>query len=242
MIITIDGLAERIEAACFAALSAEAMASGPAAADDFLLVAESLGSLGRLDDEDLLRRGLGALPRCGAAGVLLRVLPLALMSPLDRPRLRRDAQRCASLAPADEGAVVTAVAAALLAADLLRFDLDTALIRVRQSLLEEAPRALLDRLTPLPADHPLEGDEDPSLALQLAITALDRAQGVPAVLALLGDGGRPHASLTLAGTLAAAREGLAGAGDDWLETVPHRARATIIARALAAHATGERDT
>jgi len=242
VLITIDRLPERIEAACFAALTAEAAAAGPAAADDFLLVAESLGGKGRYDEEDLRRRGLGALPLCGQSGIILRVLPLALVRPLDRPRLRREAQRCASLACADEGAVVTAVAASLLAADLLRFDLHSALIRVRQSLLEEAPMALLERLTPLPPDHPLEGDDDATLALQLAITALDRAHGVPAVLALLSDGGDPRASLTLAGTLAAARDGLGGAGEEWLGAVPHRARATIIARGLAAHAEGERDT
>ncbi|MFN2569558.1 MAG: hypothetical protein ABR564_08160 [Candidatus Dormibacteria bacterium] len=242
MLITIEDLAGRIEAACFAALAAEAAASGPAAADDFLLVAESLGAGGRLDVEDLRRRGLGGLPLCGEAGILLRALPLALLSPLDRPSLRRDAQRCAALAMADEGTVVTSVAAALLTADLLRFDLDTALIRVRQSLLEEAPIGLLQRLTPLQPTQALMADEDPSSALQMAVTALDRGQGVPDVLGLLTEAPDPHASLTLGAVLAAVRDGLAGSDDSWLNAVPHRARASLIARGLAEHAVGTRDT
>jgi hypothetical protein len=236
MVITVSRLPERIEAACYGALAGESVAAGPAAADDFLLVAESLGAAGGLDQEDLLRRGLGSMPLSGEAGVLLRALPLALLHPLERPRLRREVQRCLALAGTEPGAVVTSIAAALLVADLLRFDLITALIRVRQSLLEEAPMALLDRLTPLGPEESLDGDDDPSRALQLAITALDRAEGIPSVLKALGGDHDLHVSLTLAAVLAAARDGLAGADDAWLNGVPHRARALIIARGLSGHA------
>ena len=82
--------------------------------------------------------------------------------PLDRPRLRRDAYRCAAAAGADEGTTIVCVAAALVAADLLRFDPSTTAIRVRQSLLEDAPMALLNRLTILdPETEVVEGDADP---------------------------------------------------------------------------------
>lgn len=243
MLISIDRLAERIEAACFGVLAAEAAAGGPAAADDFLHVAESLGVAGGFDEEDLRSRGMASLPLCGPPGLVARALPLALLMPLERPRLRRHAQRCVALAGPDEGAVVTAVAAALLVADLLRFDLATALLRVHQSLLEEAPSALLDRLRPLEPDTPLAGDEDPSQALRLAITALDRSRGLPGAIGALG-GADPglHTAITLAAVLAAARDGLEGTDEAWLSSVPHRARASQIARGLAERAVAERDT
>src|SRR6202023_3799079 len=113
---------------------------------------------------DLRHRGLERPSRSGSAGLLLRALPFGLLSPLDRPRLRRDAYRCVALAGADEGTAITAVAAALLIADLLRFDLATALVRVRQSLLEDAPMALLDRLRVVESGLPMDvSDPDPGL-------------------------------------------------------------------------------
>src|SRR5258708_6362940 len=81
-----------------------------------------------------------------------------------------------------EAQAMTAAAPAVLAADLTRFDLETALIRLRQTLLEEAPSALHLRLKPLSWSESPAGGEDPGSALQLAITALDRAEDVPAVI------------------------------------------------------------
>ena len=143
----IEDLPGRIEASFIGALAGEHAAGTAAGTADLVGVAESAAACGGFDDTDLRQRGLERPSRAGAAGLLLRALPFGLLSPLDRPRMRRDSYRCVALAGADEGTAVTAVAAALLIADLLRFDLETSLVRVRQSLLEDAPMALLDRLS-----------------------------------------------------------------------------------------------
>jgi hypothetical protein len=129
---------------------------------------------------------------------------------------------------------MTAVAAAVLAADLLRFDLGWCLTRLHQTLLEEAPLALLHRLQPLPPDAPLRGDGDPGAALQIAITALDRTDSVPAVLDELSVYGEElGVAFSLAGALAGARSGSSG-DRQWLADVPERVHA--VARRLAGHA------
>ena len=170
---SIEDLGGRIEAACLGALAGETAAGSAAGAADLLGVAESAAACGGFDEYDLRQRGLQRPSRSGNAGLVLRALPFGLLTPLDRPRLRRDAYRCVALAGADEGTAITAVAAAILIADLARFDLDTALVRVRQSLLEDAPMALLQRLTALPGSAELSGDPDPGIALQGAITAMN---------------------------------------------------------------------
>lgn len=111
---------------------------------DMLAVAESIAERGGLDVDDLRQRQLSAAT---GTALLLRVIPFGLATPLDRPRLRRDSYRCAAAAGADEGTALVCVAAALVAADLMRFDPVTTATRVRQSLLEDAPMALLNRLT-----------------------------------------------------------------------------------------------
>ena len=176
---------------------------------DMLAVAESIAEHGRLDLDDLRDRHLGD---AAGAALLVRVLPFGLASPLDRPRLRRDAYRCAAAAGADEGTALGSVAAALVAADLLRFDPSTTAIRVRQSLLEDAPMALLDRLVILEAQgEPPDGDGDPGAALQVALSAVEwtACAGVASVLARLGEAGRGEV-----GTLAAAFAGAAAGSCD----------------------------
>ena len=121
----IDDLPGRIEASFIGALAGEDAAGTAAGTADLVGVAELAAACGCFDDADLRQRGLERPSRAGAAGLLLRALPFGLLSPLDRPRLRRDAYRCVAMAGADEGTAVTAVAAALLIADLLRFDLAT---------------------------------------------------------------------------------------------------------------------
>jgi hypothetical protein len=222
---------ERIEAALLGALSGERAAGAPAAAGDLFEVASSIAEQHGFDDADLRRRGLDRPSQAGAAGLLLRAVAFGLVSPLDRPRMRREAFRTAMLTGADEGSAVAAVAAALLAGDLTRFDAGTAVVRVRQSLLEDAPTALLHRLAVAEPDHLPANDEDAGAALQLAITALDGADGVEAVVGrLTGEGLR--ASRSLAGALAGARDVLGEAG--WREGLPHAARAATLADALAA--------
>jgi hypothetical protein len=89
----------------------------------------------------------------------------------------------------------------------MRFDPATTAIRVRQSLLEDAPMALLDRLTILAAESEvIDGPSDPGAALQVALSALEwtACAGVAAALARLGEAGRGDA-----GTLTAALAGAA---------------------------------
>jgi hypothetical protein len=146
-VIAVPDHEQRIVAALCGAAAAsqpsdQAGASNPA--QDMLAVAESIAERGALDVDDLRQR---QLPDASGTALLLRALPFGLATPLDRPRLRRDAYRYASAAGADEGTALVCVAAALVAADLLRFDPVITAIRVRQSLLEDAPMALLNRLT-----------------------------------------------------------------------------------------------
>jgi hypothetical protein len=152
---------QRIAAAlCGAAAASPARAQNGASdpAQDMLAVAESIAERGGLDVDDLRQR---QLPDATGAALLLRALPFGLATPLDRPRLRHDAYRYASAAGADEGTVLVCVAAALVAADLLRFDPGMTAIRVRQSLLEDAPMALLNRLVILePGSELIAGHGD----------------------------------------------------------------------------------
>lgn len=202
---TISDHEGRIVASLLGAQAARRAAVRPVGADDMLAVAETLADTGEVDVDDLSLRGLDPVSEAGPAATLLRVLPFGLATPLDRPRVRREAYRHAAATGRDEGIAVACVIAALLAADLLRFDVTTTRVRVRQSLLEDAPFILLDRLIPLPEGAPLEGEEsDPGTALQLALTALERADSVAAVLEVL------PAELGVARALAGALAGVTG--------------------------------
>lgn len=229
--------AARIEATFLGALAGERAAEAPAAAGDLLEVADSIASIGGFDADDLRRRGLTGSSQAGPAGLLLRAVPFGLLAPLDRPRVRRDAYRVASLAGADEGTAVAAMATALLTADLTRFDVRTAALRVYQSLLEDAPFSLLERLRLEWSAHPPEGDDDPGTALQLALAGVLGADAVEAaVQAAAGEGRR--AATSLAGALAGAHLGAAGVDDAWRTAVPHAHRAATLAVAMAARAAG----
>lgn len=235
MIQQIDDLRGRIEAACIGALAGEAAAGTSAGAADLLGVAESAAACGGYVESDLRQRGLERPSRSGSAGLLLRALPFGMITPLQRPRLRRDAYRCVALAGADEGTAVAAVAAALLVADVMRFDLETSLIRVRQSLLEDAPLSLLDRLQITPP-HAAEGghDADAGAVLQAAIAAVAGTDSIDAAVAAAAGG--PAVALSLAGSLAGAHRGAAAAAGIHREQLPHGDRALQIAHRLADHA------
>ena len=226
-----EALPDRIRAALAGAVVGERLAQTPTGATQLLDAAESVASSNGFDGADLTQRGLDALPAAGLAALPLRAVVYGLHTPLDRPTLRRSAHRAATLGGGDPGTAMTAVAAAVLAADLLRFDLDWCLPRLHQTLLEEAPAALLQRLRPLPDGVALRGDEDPGAALQIAITALDRATTVPQVLDELRSYGEDlTVALSLAAALAGARD---GSGDDaqWMAGLP--ARVDTVAQALA---------
>ncbi len=230
----IEDLPARVEAALVGACVGEAEADAAAGAADLLGVAESLAATGSFDPEDLRKRGLERPSKSGSAGLLLRGLPFGLLTPFDRPRLRRDAYRCVSLAGADEATAITAVAVAVITADLLRFDLGSSLVRLRQSLLEDAPLALLDRFRVPPEGAASDAGQDPGAVFQAAIAALDRATGIDgAARAALASS--PVAA-GLAGALAGVRDGRESIDDERLHGVPHAERAVAIARRLAERA------
>lgn len=231
----IDDLSGRIEAACLGALAGEAAAGTSAGAADLLGVAESAAACGGFVEADLRQRGLERPSRSGAAGLLLRALPFGMITPEQRPRLRRDSYRCVALAGADEGTAVAAVAAALLVADLMRFDLETSLIRVRQSLLEDAPMSLLDRLRVVPP--PPAGavrDADAGAVLEAAISALAHTETVEGAVSAAA--GSPAVTLSLAGSLAGAHHGRGAIAGIRADELPHGDRALHIAQRLAEQA------
>jgi hypothetical protein len=201
----LSDLQQRITAAlCGAAGARSATEPGlaPDPVGDMFAVAEAIAARGVLDVDDLRH-----LSDAAGTALLLRVVPIGLATPLDRPRLRRAAYRCASAAGADEGTTLVCVATALVAADLCRFDPSTTAIRVRQSLLEDAPMALLNRLTILESQADVEaGAGDPGAVLQAALSVLDwtASAGVSSALARLGEAGRGDT-----GSLAAALAGAA---------------------------------
>lgn len=227
---TVDDLPGRIHAALIGALAGESAAGVAAGAADLLGVAESAAASGGFDEADFRRRGLERPSRSGSAGLVLRALPFGLLTPFDRPRLRRDAYRAAALAGADEGTALTGVAAAILIADLLRFELGIALVRVRQSLLEDAPMALLKRLAP-GGEAGAAADPDPGTALQGAINALDGSGGV--LESVQRASGGAVVAISLAGALAGARGGPDAITGIQVESLPHGERAASIARRLA---------
>ncbi|MGH7687224.1 MAG: hypothetical protein ACREN2_10470 [Candidatus Dormibacteria bacterium] len=244
VIAEIDDLGGRIEAACVGALAGEAAAGAAAGAADLLGVAESVSACGCFDEADLRQRGLARPSRGGSSGLLLRAVPFGLLTPLQRPRLRRDAYRCVALAGADEGTAVAAVAAALLAADLLRFDLATALIRVRQSLLEDAPMALLDQLrvgggpeAEIAPNGNGNGNGDAVAVLRAAIAAVASAETVAAAIA--ASSGHSPVAQSLAGALVGAHQGRASIAGVEAEHLPHGDRALHIAHRLAEQAQRE---
>jgi len=233
--IVVDDLDGRLHAALAGAVAGERRAGSPTGAAQLLDAAESAAA-GGFDAADLTARGLAMLPGPGIAALPLRALAYGLLTPADRPLLRRSAHRSARLAGADEGTAMTAVATAVLAADLLRFDLDWCLTRLHQTLLEEAPQALLDRLRPLPDYTPLGFDTDPGAALQIAITALHRAgPDVDAVFAELdGYGEGLTVAYSLAGALAGASSGSSALAQEWAQALPERV--ATVARALSSRA------
>lgn len=229
----IDLLPERVAAALLGAAAGEAASGTSAGTRQLLDLAEAIAERGAVEEADLVARGLDSPPATGQAGLVLRATACGLASPLDRPRLRRDAHRSARFGGGDEGTAITAVAAAVLAADLCRFDLDLALVRLRQTLLEEAPLALHARLMPLDRGTAPLCSGDPGSTLQIAITALDRAATLPeTVEEAAAYGGDIAAAVALAGVLAGARSALTGCDEDWLAAVPARDRANAVAARL----------
>jgi hypothetical protein len=233
----IEDLGARVEGALLGVCIGEASAGAPAGAADLLGVAESLAATGGFDADDLRRRGLERTSKSAAAGLLLRGLPFGLLAPRDRPRLRREAFRCVSLAGADEATAITAVAVALLTADLLRFDVGTACVRLRQSLLEDAPMALLDRFRPGVRVQLEDELHDPGGIVQSAIRGLGDARGIAGVIATMT--GTSPVAVGLAASLAGARDGLDGVDiERTRHEVAHAESAISIAHRLADRALG----
>ncbi len=214
-----------------------AITGDPELAEDLLRCAGCIVTTGGQDAEALRNAGLAVAPPAGPSGLVVRTLAYGLLTHLDRPRVRQGAYRCATLAGINDGAAAAGMATAILAADLVRgLDLDTCLMRCHQTLLEEAPMALLTRLRPLPdeAAPDIETDEDPNLAIQLALTALHRGQGVDAVVAAFGEKGHNNYRVAplLAAALAGIRDGFNGFDVAALDNHPLRERAEHAAEAL----------
>jgi hypothetical protein len=106
-------------------------------------------------------------------------------------------------------------------------------VRVYQSLLEDAPFALLERLRIGGDVAPSEGDDDPGAALHLAIAAVFGADQIEAAIQGAAGTGR-RAAVSLAGALAGARFGAAGLDAAWRAAVPHAHRAVTLAASVAA--------
>ncbi|GAC1340071.1 MAG: hypothetical protein NVSMB29_08410 [Candidatus Dormibacteria bacterium] len=224
----------RAGAALGGALLAEARAGTPTGAHHLLAAAESLGSCGELRPDDLRDRGLGAVPPCGPAGIPIRSVAAALLAPADRPALRRHAAALAQISPAaDFGTVAVTVATGVLALDLLRFDLATALLRLHQTLLEDAPILVLRRLCPLGAEAVAPADTESGAALQLAITGLAEATGVEAVCAaVLARQPSATIAVSLAAALAGLRDAAQGLDPERYEGLPGGDRVGAAAGAL----------
>lgn len=229
------GLGERFRAALLGAAAGEAAAEAPAGVRQLLDFSDHLVARGGVVDlAGLTAAGFAEPPNGGRATVLLRAVPIGLLSPLDRPRLRLAAHRAATVTGADEGTAMTAVATAVLSADLCRFDLDTALVRLRQTLLEEAPTALHTRLRVLGWSEPVAASGDPGATLQLALTAVARSDDLwGAVTHATGFGGDVGPAAALAGALAGVLNGLKGE-DDVAAATPGASRIDELAARLAA--------
>lgn len=240
--------AERAEAALAGAVAAGVRCGHPRPAV-ILDVAEALAqggpSTGSAADspDDATSPLAGLAGDAGAIDLLLWAVPFGLSSPLDRPRLRRRTYRVVAAMGADEGTAILCVATALVAADLLRFTPGVTAIRVRQSLLEDAPMAVLDRLVIVPesALGPLEGDA--GVALQAALSALTWAEVPPETATADAGAADPVELLERAGAAAALPLAAAFAGSGgWDLRLPLdpslRQRAHTVAAALVALAEG----
>lgn len=230
---TSEDLYERAQAMLAAPLAAEEAAGVAAGAQQLLDVSESVATERRFHDKDIRKHLKDAPSPLQDASIPLLVLPLAVLHRDDRPTLRRDSYRGALSVKASEETALTAMAAAILCSDLFRFDLETSLIRLRQTFLEDAPAALHRRFVPLDLSAPLGSDADPGAALHIAITALSRSDTISGVLeelVMYGDesGG---ASVVLAAALAGARDGLKNS-QQWMTSGPQVERCITLAHNL----------
>ena len=146
----------------------------------------------------------------GATSLMLRGIPFGLLTPLDRPRLRSATYHSVTAAGGDDLLAITAVAVAVISADLARrFAIGEAEFRCRQTLLEEAPAAVLGALNPH-GDLSLLGSDSGALAaLRIALTALHRGEGVDDVVDRSAGDDRA-VSVVLAGAWAGIRARSAG--------------------------------
>ena len=221
--------AERINGLLLATLWCDA-----AMAEDLCLLSECLAETGGGDADALRQAGMGVAPPGGAAGILMRSLVYGVFTPMQRSRLRRGVYRCIGLSSHDELAAIAATAAAVIAADLCRgFEIEDCLVRCRQTLLEEAPTALLEALRSLPAGAEFQPPTDVLGTLQLGATTLGRAHGVQRCAELLATSGEARA---FGAALSAIRDGVADLEISSLKSSPLYQRVRKAADAFAAAA------
>ena len=129
----------------------------------------------------------------------LRGLLYGVLTPHDRVRLRRDAGAAALAGSRDEAAAAVAVAVAVIAADLSRgFPLDECATRCRQTLLEEAPLAVLDALHPLDEGVEMAPGGSAIASLQCAITAVARFRAMQSIVSAMPAGAEVATALAAA--------------------------------------------
>ncbi len=148
-------------------------------------------------------------------GPLPRVLPIAIAARRDGAKLKRWAALAAGVTHADPSSRLAAVAACLLARDLLTHSLEDSLPRVGQALREEAPPRLAEVfLRPSRTGEPLTGD-DAVAVLSQAIHSLHDAPGPQAAVAAARGWADPGSTaLALTGGLAGAAFGTSTFGPD----------------------------
>ena len=131
------------------------------------------------------------------------------------------------------------LATGILAMDLLRFDLSTALLRLHQTLLEDAPILVLRRLCPLGPDTSAPADTESGAALQLAITGLAAARGIDDVCAaVLARQPAATIAVSLAAALAGLRDADHGLALGAYQDLPGGDRVATAAETLADRAHG----
>jgi len=167
----------------------------------------------------LFQRGLAApevaasvaamIPGRSGDSPLGRCLPIAIACRGSGATLREWTQRCAGATHAERISQLAAVAAAMLARDLLTHSLADSLPRVAQALREDSPTSLIAALhAPRPGAGMPEGN-DASAVLAASIQAVSEGRNWSETVAIAASRGvAGDTAPALAGALAGARWGL----------------------------------
>ncbi|HUY62152.1 MAG TPA: ADP-ribosylglycohydrolase family protein [Candidatus Dormibacteraeota bacterium] len=155
-------------------------------------------------------------PGHAGAGAMARALPLVLLTPTDRVRLRRWSYRSAALTHGEPTAAAAAMTACLLGVDLLRHPLVDAARRTAQAVREDAPNDVLAALRPAALGDALPEGYDAAGTLAAAVTALRWTATLEEAVVLVVDrGGNSDTAGALVGGLAGLAFGAAAVPPAW---------------------------